>query len=267
MKSRKDVLRLREKLIMSLRKADIYFNLLRDDPSFVAGISGGFDSLVMLDLLHHYKEKYKLNFEIFAVFIDNGIKHLKYPEKLENYVIKRGFTFHILHDCETKKNILLREKPFNPCFICSRNRKRIFIDFASSHKAKRILIAHNLDDIIETLFLNMFYSREISTMLPSQPLFKGKYFISRPLSLVDRSFILKYASLNGISEKYEDTCPYESVNKRKLTQEFLKNLYQLDPQIHKNLKHTLFNCNSDFLWGRYKNIKEALFRPRLNERS
>lgn len=258
MKGNKSIKALQKKMLDGIRKADIYFEFFEKESNFVAGISGGFDSLVMVDLIAHYKDKYLKNVNFFALFVDNGLKPLKNPEMVRNFVEERGFSFHIIKDTETAGNILQKKKPFNPCFICSRNRRKILLEFASSVQSHRVLLAHNLDDVIETLLLNIFYSREISTMMPIQPLFQGRYFIVRPLSLIERNLIMKYALALGISEKPEGTCTFENSNKRKLIRDYLMALYKIDPRIHTNLKHSLFNCNFDFLWCKYKNEKQQI---------
>jgi tRNA 2-thiocytidine biosynthesis protein TtcA len=71
----------------------------------------------------------------------------------------------------------------NPCFLCSRLRRKRIFEIADAEGCNKIAFAHHRDDIIETLLINMFYGREISTMMPNQRIFGGKLHIIRPLGL------------------------------------------------------------------------------------
>ncbi|MEO0198428.1 MAG: ATP-binding protein [candidate division WOR-3 bacterium] len=254
----RDLVRYRNKLLNRIKKADLYFEILGREKIFVAGISGGFDSLVMLDLLYYFKIKHNRDFDVHAVFVDNSFKTLINEETLREFIEGRGFSFVKINDTESKEIIEKRSKPFRPCFICSRVRRKLLVEYADKLKAKRILLGHTLDDVIETLFLNMFYSRGISTILPLQALFQGKFFISRPLILIEKSEILTYAKLMGISDKFEGKCIFENDNKRETVRRILQELYRIDPQIKRNLKHALFGYNEKFMWTPFKSIKSKL---------
>lgn len=257
-KMHEELIRFRNKLLAKIKKTDTFLNVLGTDNVFVAGLSGGIDSLTMLDLLFHYKAKNNLSFNLHAVFIDNSLKNLKNADVIQKFVEERRFIFAIIQDTSSKIIIEKRLKPFRPCFVCSRERRRLLLEYASKIGARKILLAHTLDDVLETLFLNMFYSRGISTLMPLQPLFNGEYYISRPIILLEKKEIIKYAYLARIPMDLEGKCISEDENKRKIVREFLGEIYKKDPKIKNNLKHALFGYNQDFMWTKFREIKTKL---------
>ena len=77
----------------------------------------------------------------------------------------------------------------NPCFLCSRLRRKRLFEIADELNCTKLALGHHKDDIIETLFMNMCYAGEISTMKPSQSFFEGKFTVIRPLAYADEDSI------------------------------------------------------------------------------
>jgi tRNA 2-thiocytidine biosynthesis protein TtcA len=249
---------LRGKLLKYIRVLDENLKLFQQHDVIVLGISGGYDSITLTDIITQYNTQRRLSLKIYPVFVNNHFKPLLNEDKLRKLLQERGLELTILEDAETEKNIKFKLKPFNPCFICSRERKKKLLEFAYTLKSNKVLLAHTLDDAIETLFLNILYSRGISTIMPVQPLFQGKFFIARPFIFVEKSLVKKYATLLGIDQKLEGECPYDRSSKRSFVREFLHELYAKDPIVKNNIKHALFHCNEKFLWHQYIDLKELL---------
>ena len=91
-----------------------------------------------------------------------------------------GFDFRII-ESDIGPKAHGPENRENPCFLCSRMRRKLLFEMAGALGCNRIAMGHHKDDIIETLFLNIFYGASISTMMPVQALFDGKLKIIRPL--------------------------------------------------------------------------------------
>jgi len=247
----KELVHLRKRLLTKIGRANKYFNIFGDKKAFVVGISGGLDSIGLVDLVYHFFKRINRKAEIHAVFVDNHFKTLKDEKFIENFLKEREINFVKIEDSESKLQIEKQLKPFNPCFICTRNRRKLILQIAEQKGITRILLGHTLDDVIETLLLNLFYSSEISTMLPIQPLFDGRFFIVRPLVLIEKQELIKYLGLMGIVEKLESECPCEKNNKRTLVRKILQELYAYDPTIKKSLKYALVTVNQDFLWTKF----------------
>jgi len=103
-----------------------------------------------------------------------------------------------------------------------------------------------MDDIIETLFLNMCYSGEISTMVPWQPLFKGKLTVIRPLAFLDEATIKQFADDHGFPN-FENPCPTSKTSKRSEIKEMLDSLYRSNKKIKGNIFRAMSHVKLDYL--------------------
>ena len=160
------------------------------------GVSGGKDSLSLLHLLKERLKRVPIHYELLIVHIDLGFDSGR-ADILRDYFEKEGLTYHIeFTDIGKKANS--SENRENPCFLCAWERRKKLFQLANRFKCNKVALGHHKDDIIETLLLNIFYSGEISTMLPLQSLFKGKITIIRPLSLLEEKTIEKFAREIGL---------------------------------------------------------------------
>lgn len=248
----------RKFLINKVHKADKYFGLFKDDETVILGISGGEDSLFMADILYHYRIKFNRTFKMIGVHIDNGLKPLKDLIRLQKFLKERDIQLEYVEDRDTVYIIENRIKPFKPCYICAKERRKRLIYKAKEKGANKIALAHTIDDAIETLLLNLFYAREISTMVPKQPLFSETFFIIRPIILIEKEEILKYLKLAGLNENLEGECPYAEQSRRETVRTVLSFLYKKDPQVKKNLKYSLFECKEDYLWKKYRAYRKKI---------
>jgi tRNA 2-thiocytidine biosynthesis protein TtcA len=134
----------------------------------------------------------------------------------------------------------------NPCFLCSRLRRKRLFEIADELDCNKIALGHNKDDIIETLFLNIFYSGEISTMVPSQPFFKGRFTVIRPLSLADEKLIVNFARHQKFPEFF-NPCPTAGNSKRQQIKTLLNQLYRSNKKIKGNIFRAMSHVNLEYL--------------------
>jgi tRNA 2-thiocytidine biosynthesis protein TtcA len=134
----------------------------------------------------------------------------------------------------------------NPCFLCSRLRRKRLFKIAGELGCNRIAFGHHKDDLIETFFLNVFYGASISTMLPVQKLFGGELTVIRPLYMVDESRLLRYAQLMDWPE-INLGCPTAGLSKRNEIKKMLNGFYKTNKKIKGNIFHALQNVNPDYL--------------------
>jgi tRNA 2-thiocytidine biosynthesis protein TtcA len=147
------------------------YDLLADRDHIVVGLSGGKDSLSLVYILNEWRKKTPFQYDLSAVHIDIGFDGAS-SEVLEDYCRQLRLPCHIektnfgplAHSAENREN---------PCFLCSRLRRKRLFEIAHTLGANKVALGHNKDDLIETLLLNIFYSGEISTMVPRQPFFNG----------------------------------------------------------------------------------------------
>jgi tRNA 2-thiocytidine biosynthesis protein TtcA len=233
-----------EKEIRSLMGKAIHrYGLIQDGDRILVGVSGGKDSLSLLHLLHERRRRVPIHYELFPVYIDLGFDSGR-GEILKKCFEAKGLPYHIeFTDIGIRANSL--ENRENPCFLCSWERRKRLFHLAHRFKCNKIALGHHKDDIIETLLLNIFYSAEISTMLPLQSLFKGKITLIRPLSLIEEKKIGRFAREMKLPFG-PSGCPSSGKTKRKVIKDLIEALSKKDRRVKGNIFRALSNIKLDY---------------------
>jgi tRNA 2-thiocytidine biosynthesis protein TtcA len=210
----------------------------------LVGLSGGKDSLALLWILQERRARIPIDYELFAVHIDPGFEK-SYSESLKNYCKQIGFTLRVER---TDYGLLAHsaQNRENPCFLCSRLRRKRLFEIADELECNKLALGHNKDDIIETLFLNICYAGEISTMLPCQPFFQNRFTLIRPLAFADEDVIRRFAKEQRFPE-FVNPCPTASVSKRQEVKTMLKQLYQTNRKIKGNIFNAMSHVKTEYL--------------------
>lgn len=238
---------LKKKIAHSVGKAIFDWNMILDKDKILVAISGGKDSQALLNILFSLKKKAPVDFEILPVHIDAGFQG-SFAEDLGQYVEQAYGPLKI----EYKNYGILAHSPENtenPCFLCSRLRRNRLFEMAKEQGCQKIALGHNKDDIIETLFINMFYAGKIATMKPKQSFFGGTLDIIRPLSYVEKKDIVKFAQSLGLPE-FRNNCPSADQTKRTEIRQMLEDLYNHNQNIKGNIFRSLGNIVPEYLLNR-----------------
>jgi tRNA 2-thiocytidine biosynthesis protein TtcA len=142
----------------------------------------------------------------------------------------------------------------NPCFLCSRLRRKRIFEIAAERGCNKIALAHHKDDIIETLLINLFFGREISTMMPKQPIFQGSLHIIRPFAYIREELIKKYAKEHGMLS-IENQCSSSKTSKRMQIKKLLQELEVENKNVRDNIYKALRHVNVDYLPQNMKDMK------------
>ena len=218
--------------------------MIRDGDHVLVAVSGGKDSLVLLRILKERIRRIPISYNITAVHVDPGFGS-ESARKMAAFFSTHGFDYRVI-ESDIGPRAHGPENRENPCFLCSRMRRKLLFELADTIGCNRIAMGHHKDDIIETLFLNIFYGASISTMLPVQELFGGKLTVIRPLYLVDEDLIRRYAEEMGWP-RIELGCPSAGVSKREEIKIMLNGLYRKNKKIKGNIFHALQNVNAEYL--------------------
>ena len=224
------------------------FQLISEGDCILVGISGGQDSLALFELLSSHFITTTNNFSLIPVHVDLGFVENgeRISEKLSHFFQKRGQELTVIKtDIGPLVHSDFNRK--NPCFLCSRMRRHEIYKMASRMGCNKIAYGHHKDDIIETFLINIFFGREISTMMPKQSVFGGKFYIIRPLVYIDEELVKKFAAEQDLP-CFENPCPTAGNSKRALIKNLLSDLEKDYPAIKKNIWHSLFHPKPDYLF-------------------
>lgn len=220
------------------------YNMLTDGDKVMLAVSGGIDSLVLTWVLDHWRQKAPINYELLAVHLDMGFGD-KEPQLVKNQLERLNVPF-LVEETSFGKEALEAEYGKSGCYHCARQRRNRLFELAKEKGFTKLAFGHHQEDIIETFFLNIFYSGNISTMVPRQDLFEGKLSIIRPFAFLGKKAIKKMGTEIGISP-VPNPCPLSSDSKRETVRKFLDPLYQKDSTIKASIFAALSNVKADYL--------------------
>lgn len=193
--TRKELLeynKLQKRLRRNVGNAIIDYNMIEENDVVMACMSGGKDSFAMLDILLNLKKVAPIHFDVVAVNLDQ--KQPGFPEHiLPEYFEKLDIPYYIV-DKDTYS--VVREKipeGKTTCGLCSRLRRGTLYSFAERIGATKIALGHHMDDIVETLFLNIFHGARMKAMPPKLRSDDGRNVVIRPLAYCREKDLIEYS--------------------------------------------------------------------------
>ncbi len=179
-KSRYDANKLQKKLRRQAGRAIADYGMIDSGDLVMVCVSGGKDSYALLDILLGLQRNAPVDFELVAVNLDQ--KQPNFPDTvLPSYLSRLGVPFHIVEEDTYSVVRSLTPAGKTTCPVCSRLRRGILYSFAAKIGATKIALGHHLDDVVETLFLNMFFGARLKAMPPKLKSDDGRNVVIRPL--------------------------------------------------------------------------------------
>ena len=184
--------RLRESLIRDKGRAIVDYNMIVEGDVVMCAISGGIDSMSMLSLLMDLQKRAPIDFQIIAVNLDQ--KQPGFPEEvLPRHFESLGVPYKIIE--QDTYSIVKEKVPEGKtmCGLCSRLRRGILYRVAKEIGATKIALGHHMDDMIETLFLNMFFGGQLKAMPPKLKSDDGGNVVIRPMAYCEKRNLKRFA--------------------------------------------------------------------------
>lgn len=240
-----------EKMIRRIEKrfskGVVEYGLIEDGDKILIGLSGGKDSLALVELLAKRARVFKPKFSVVAVHVVmRNIPYQSDVNYLKEYVESFGVPF-VLYETEFDATTDSRK---SPCFLCSWNRRKALFTVAKEYGCNKIALGHHMDDILETLLMNITYQGAFSSMPPRLVMNKFDMVIIRPMCLVHESDLIEMAQVRGYRKQVKN-CPYETQSSRSTMKDVLKQLEAMNPEARYSL------------WGSMTNVQEELLPVKL----
>jgi tRNA 2-thiocytidine biosynthesis protein TtcA len=222
------------------------YRLIENGDTVMVCLSGGKDSYGLLDILLVLQRRAPIRFDLIAVNLDQ--RQPGFPEHvLPQYLRSRGIPFHI--ESRDTYSIVKRLIPEGQttCSLCSRLRRGHLYRIATELGATKIALGHHRDDIIETLFLNLFYTGKLKAIPPKLRSKDGRHVVIRPLALVKETDLARYAELRGFPIIPCDLCGSQEDLKRKKVKVFLQQWERESPGCMDSIAAALTNIAPSLL--------------------
>ncbi len=224
-------------------KGIVQYGLIEEGDKILVGLSGGKDSLALLELLARRSRIYKPRFSVVAVHVVmTNIAYESDMDYLRTYAEGLGVPF-VRYETSFDPSTDNRK---SPCFLCSWNRRKALLTVAKEQGCNKIALGHHMDDILETLLMNMTFQGAFSTMPPRLVMRKFDMTIIRPMCLVHESDLVEMAALRGYRKQIKN-CPYEKDSHRSEMKDVLKRLEAMNPEARFSLWSSMNNVQADLL--------------------
>lgn len=225
-------------------KALAEYGMIEDGDRILIAVSGGVDSLVLASILNLWRPKAPIDFELHCVHLDMGFAGVDVQPLVAAELEKTGLSTEIISTSLGPD--AQNEATGNICYHCARNRRTKLFQLCKERRFTKLALGHHKEDSVETLFINMFYAGNISTMLPKQELFQGNLHIIRPLALLLKKDIMQLAKQFGYCP-VKNPCPQSGTSKRDEIRQLLNNLYAKDDTLVHRLYSSMANVRPDYL--------------------
>ena len=226
------------------------YGLLEEGDSVLVALSGGKDSWAMLDLLLNLSRHAPVRFTIRAATIDGGFPLFE-PEPIQKKCAELG-VHHVLLSAPIKP-VIEAEPKYSPCAMCSRLRRGVLYSHMRAEGLSKLALGHNLDDILETLLMNLFYEGRLSTMPLKLFSNDGTVTVIRPMGTCDESDLLDYANSRGYPI-VSSGCPLglcsSPLSKRVQTKKLIRDLNANAPDLRRCMLRAMMNVKTTHLLDR-----------------
>lgn len=220
--------KLQKRLRRDVGRAIADFNMIDEGDKIMVCLSGGKDSYTMLDILMNLQHDSPVKFDVVAVNLDQ--KQPDFPtEILPAYLSTLNIPFHIIE--EDTYSVVKTHVPEGKtmCSLCSRLRRGHLYSFAEEIGATKVALGHHRDDIMETMFLNMFYAGKLKAMPPKLASDDGKHILIRPMAYCREDDIIDYAAIKEFPIIPCNLCGSQENLQRQVIKEMLQGWERKNP--------------------------------------
>ncbi len=232
-----------QKVRQTAGKAINQHEMIGEGETVMVAVSGGKDSLSLLEILSIRRHYLPIHYTIHAAhIITEDVPYKIDVDWLQAFCDKLDVTLHLVH---TRANLETAGKK-KPCFACSRNRRKELFQLTDRLGIKKLALGHHLDDAVETLVMNMAQHANISSIPANLEMFDGQLQVIRPLILLTDAEMKRYANLLGFPSLKQE-CPYEDHTIRQKARQLVEQMTEINPKARINLFNSMKKIDFEYL--------------------
>lgn len=231
-----------KRIVSLIRKAIDEYGMIRDGERVAVGVSGGKDSMVLLEALALLSRYHPKNFEVVGISVDPGFGG-DY-DIIADYAKKIGVEYYV-KETQLKEIIFDERKEKSPCSLCSKMRRGALNDMAKEHGCDTLALGHHMDDVLETFFLSLLYEGRVNCFSPFTYLDRSRVTQIRPMIYVREGDIKSAVNRNHIPVMPK-VCPVDGITKRADMKDIIRDLEKKTaPGLKKRLFHAVMASGID----------------------
>lgn len=220
----------------------------------LVGLSGGKDSMILLEALADRRRHLPFDFQIFAVHVSaTNIGYKMDTGYLEEFCDELKIPLYLE---EIELDLTVDPKK-SPCFICSWHRRKRIFELSKELDCNKVAMGHHKDDAIQTVLLNMIFHGSISSLPQKLSMFEGRIQLIRPLLFIPEKELTYYATLRSF-KKQEKSCPYDDTTTRESIKELIRQMDRLNRNARRNIFQAMDNIYEEYLPDIKKDNKTGL---------
>lgn len=219
-------------ILSPMRKAIEDYEMIQDGDKIAVALSGGKDSITMLKALKSLQYFYPKKFDLVAISVNPGFEFFD-SEFLKRTCDEIEVPF-VEEKYDISKIVFEDRKEKNPCSLCANLRRGILSSAAKRENCNKIALGHNLDDVLETFFLNLLYGGRIHTFSPKNYLDRSQITVIRPLVFTEEKDIKRFIKKNNLTPM-DKCCPIDGFSKREDMKQLISSFKTDIPYVKANL--------------------------------
>lgn len=235
-----------KKVLGCLRRAIEDFDMIQDGDKIAVGVSGGKDSLMLLNALNLYRYFAPIEFELYGIMLTLGFDNID-TSNIEKFCAEINVPLIIKHTL-IGKIVFEERQEKNPCSLCARMRRGALHNAAIEIGCEKVALGHHREDVIETFFLSLFYEGRINTFSPVTYLDRKNITLIRPLIYTPESEI-KAAAKRINLPILQNPCPASGKTKRQEIKELMDYITNIIPNAREQVLSALINKEQYNLWN------------------
>lgn len=215
-------------MLSPFRRAINQYKMIKDGDKIAVGVSGGKDSVVLLKLLAEYQRFSPEKFELIAITVDLRFDGKPMDTSPIQKLCDELNVKYVVESTDIGQIVFDARKETNPCALCSKMRKGALYNCATDNGCNKVALGHHKDDLIDTMFLSLFYEGRLSTFAPKSYLNRTGLTMIRPLIFTNEKDIIPYSKELPV---VKSCCPANKTTKRERIKEIISLIGKDIPEI------------------------------------